>query len=103
MLNLRALSQLECCCPYKFRPCFLQIDRLLLDRGVDLSDVSSRKPDNNGISLVGLVRRDKDMHTSRLGLGKRLREIRHFISGHLAPVGIWKVAVSNERSQLSKL
>src|SRR5713101_7311120 len=30
---------------------------LFLRYGVDLSDVSSRKTDNNGISLVGLVRR----------------------------------------------
>src|SRR5882672_5477611 len=69
---------------------------LFLRDRVDLCDVSSRKPDNNGASLVGLVRRDKDIRTSRFGVGNRLREIAHFISRHLLAVGIWKVTVSNE-------
>src|SRR5439155_27224042 len=76
---------------------------LFLRYRMDLGDGSSRKPDNNGISFVGLVRRNKDIHTSRLCLGKRLRETRHFISRHLPPVRIRKVTVSNERSQLTEL
>ena len=67
---------------------------------MDLRDVSSRKPDNNGISFVGFVQRDEDIHASRFGLGKRLREIRNLISRDLSAVGVWKVTVSNERSQL---
>src|SRR5882672_5101564 len=70
---------------------------------MDLCDVFSRKPDNNGISLAGLVQRNKDIHTSRFGLGKRFREIHHLISRHLPPVGVWKVTVSNESGQLPEL
>src|SRR5258705_1131005 len=70
---------------------------------MDLRDVSSRKTDNNRISLVGLVWRNKDIRTSRFGLCKRLCEIRHLISRHLPAVGVWKVTVSNERSQLPEL
>src|SRR6266478_198490 len=73
---------------------------LFLCYGMDLRDVSSRKPDNNGVSLLGLVWRNKDIRTSGFGLGKRLREIHHLISRHLSAVGVWKVTVSNERSQL---
>src|SRR5260370_15420081 len=68
--------------------------------GMDLRDVSSRKPDNNSISLPGLVWRNKHIRTGGLGLGKRLREIRHLISRHLPAVGVRKVSVSNESSQL---
>src|SRR5246127_227719 len=70
---------------------------------MNFSNVSSRKPDNNSISLVGLVWRNKHVDAACFGLGKRLREICHLISRHLSAVGVWKVTVSNERSQLPEL
>src|SRR5216683_3825987 len=71
---------------------------LFLCYGMDLRDVSSRKPDNNSISLPGPVWRNKHIRTGGLGLGKRLREIRHLISRHLPAVGVRKVSVRDRKS-----
>src|ERR1700751_4180297 len=70
---------------------------------MDLSDVSPWKSDNNGISSVGFVKRHEDLRASRFGLSERVCQIRHLISRHLVSVGIRKVTVRNERSQLAEL
>jgi hypothetical protein len=52
---------------------------------VDLRDISPRKPENNGISFLGLVRRNNYVRTSGFGFAQGLGEIRHFISRRLRP------------------
>jgi hypothetical protein len=60
---------------------------------VDLSDIAARELHEHRIPLIGSVGSDQNFHTNRFGLGKRLREIRHFISCPLPAVMIWKVTV----------
>ena len=54
-------------------------------------------------ALAGLVGRNKDLHASRFGLGKRSREIRHLVSDHLLPVWIRKMAIRYEKRQLAEV
>src|SRR5262245_44778441 len=84
-----------------FRQAFIAC--LLLRHRMDLGDVSSWKLHDDRIPLRSRVQRDKDIHSSRFCLRERFREVRHFISGHFPAIGIRKVTVSNESSQLSEL
>ena len=77
--------------------------RLLLDLGVDLSDVSSGELHDNGISFVGLIRGYEDVDAAGFCLGERVRQIRHFITGHFPAVRIRKVTVGNQGCLLAEL
>ncbi len=76
---------------------------LFLDYGVDFRDVPSRELDDNGVSLVGLIRRYEDLDAAGFCLSECVRQILHFIAGHFPAVRIGKVTVRNERGQLSEL
>ncbi len=70
---------------------------------MDLGDVSARKLHNGGFTFDGVIRQDEHFHSSRFGLRKRVREIRHFISHDLPAVGIPKVTVRHQHGQLAEL
>src|SRR5215469_9798882 len=75
---------------------------LLADR-MNLGDVSSREPHDSSISFLSLVRRNDDLHACGVGLGKGVRQVRHFISSHFSAVGVRKVPVCDEHGELAKL
>src|SRR6516165_4198498 len=70
---------------------------------MNLGDVSSRKPHDSSISFLSLVRRNDDLHACGVGLGKGVRQVRHFISSDFSAVGIRKVPVCDEHGELAKL
>src|SRR5438093_12191840 len=69
---------------------------LFLRYGVDFRDVSSGELNDNGFSFVGLIRKYEHVDAACFGLSERVRQIRHFISGHLSAVWIRKVTVGNQ-------
>src|SRR5882762_1386129 len=76
---------------------------LFLYYRVDFRDVSSGELHDCGFSLVGLIRGHEDVDAARFCLSERIRQIRHFITGHFPAVRIRKVTVGNERGQLPEL
>src|ERR1700741_1486144 len=70
---------------------------------MDLCDVSSRELNDGCISVASGVRWDQYFDTRCFGLSERIRQIRHFISGHFPAVGIRKVPVCDEHGELAKL
>src|SRR5258708_37089644 len=76
---------------------------LFLGNGVDFRDVSSGELHDRGFSLVGLIRGYEDVDAAGFCLSERVRQIRHFVTGHFPAVRIRKVTVGNERGQLPEL
>ncbi len=70
---------------------------------VDFRDVSSGELHESGFSLVALIRGNKDVDATGFCLSERVRQVRHFITGHFPAVRIRKVTVGNQRGQLAEL
>src|SRR5260370_16809733 len=53
--------------------------------------------------MVGSVRRNQNLYSGCLGLGKGIREICDLIAGRLATIGVRKMAIRYENCQLAEV
>ena len=69
---------------------------------MDLCDVSPGKPHNRGLSLLGKEHVHQYRHAQGFGFCECVRQILHFVTCDLAPVGIREIAIRHKHSELAK-